>query len=175
MVTLMSDETYSTLPWRERPVEEARLFNPAFCGELIGRTIWEFHQSRQMALNMVLAFLVLPLTLHETTRQELPKMANAAFAGWVANHATLLAEFPARVRRLQPVSREALLFAIKHQVITLEADGFVPGTKPIRNNAKPEVTSNEVDGIRRAARLLGRWFAAQGTQTSILIGMGITP
>jgi hypothetical protein len=38
---LMADETRWSLAWAERPAEEARIFNPAFCGELIGRTVGE--------------------------------------------------------------------------------------------------------------------------------------
>lgn len=171
----MAVETHWDIPWGERSVEEARLFNPAFCGELVGRTVGEFHSSGQEALNLVLAFLVLPLTLHEPTRETLPKRADTAFAGWVANHAPLLAELPSRVMHLRPITREALLFAISHRVIALNTAGFVPGAKPIRNRSIPSVSSNEVNEIRRAARFLGRWFATHRTQTLILQGMGIAP
>ena len=171
----MADESHWNSPWRERSVEEARIFNPAFCGELIGRTIWEFHESKQEALNMVIAFIVLPLTLHWPTREALPRKANAAFSGWVANQAALLAELPLRAKLLKPVSREALLFAVSHRVIALNSTGLVPGTRPIRISSVPSVSTDEVDEIRRTARFLGRWFAAQRTQSLILQGMGVAP
>ena len=168
-------ETRWSLPWAARPAEEARIFNPAFCGELIGRTVYEYHSTRQAGLGMVAAFLVLPLTLHTPTRKALPRRANTAFAGWVAKHAPLLAELPERTRRLLPVSREALLFAVCHQLVTFENGGLVPGSARIRLRAQVSVSTDEVIAARRAARLLGRWFAGQGTQTSILQGMGVTP
>ena len=171
----MADETRWSLPWAERPAEEARIFNPAFCAELIGRSVGEYHRTRKTALNMVIAFLVLPLTLHRATREALPGRANTAFAGWVAEHAALLVELPGRARHLRPVSREALLFAVHHQLLALDTEGLLPGAKPVPRSARFAVTTDEVNAARSAAALLGRWFAAQRTQTSILQGMGIAP
>ena len=171
----MAADPHWTLPWAERSAEEARIFNPAFCGELIGRTVSEYHRTRQAALSMVIAFLVLPLTLHRRTREALPGRANTAFAGWVAEHAALLVELPERARDLRPVSREALLFAVRHQLLALDALGLLPGKRPVPRSARLAVSTDEVDSVRSAASLLGRWFAAQGTQTSILQGMGVVP
>ena len=171
----MALEARWSVPWAERPAEEARIFNPAFCGELIGRAVCEYHRTRQAALSMVAAFLVLPLTLHRPTREALPGRANTAFAGWVAEHAALLAELPERTRRLRPVSREALLFAVRHQFLAFEGGGLIPGANPIRLRARLAVSTDEVNLARSAAGLLGRWFAGQGTEISILQGMGVAP
>ena len=171
----MADEARWSLSWAERPAEEARIFNPAFCAELIGRTVGEYHRTRQAALNLVTAFLVLPLTLHGPTRELLPRRSNTAFAGWVAEHASLLVELPDRTRNLRPVSREALLFAVHHHLLALDAEGVLPGAKPVRRSARFAVSTDEVNAARSASGLLGRWFAAEGTQTSILRGMGVAP
>lgn len=171
----MADESRWTQPWTGRPPEEARIFNPAFCGELIGRTVCEYYRTRQAALSMAATFLVLPLTLHRTTREALPGRANTAFAGWIAENAALLAELPERARHLRPVSREALLFALLHQFLAFAGGGLVPGARPVRINAKLPVTTHEASAARTAAGLLGRWFAAQRTQGSILQGLGVAP
>ena len=171
----MADETRWRVPWTERPPEEARVFNPAFCGELIARTVSEYHRRQRATLSMVTVFLVLPLTLHRPTLDALPGRADTAFAGWIAEHAALLADLPERTRRLRPVSREALLFTLRHQVLALTDGGLLPGTRPVRRNARPAVTTDETDALRSAAGLLGRWFAGQRTQASILQGMGIAP
>jgi hypothetical protein len=171
----MADETRWSLTWAERPAEEARIFNPAFCGELIGRAVGEYHRTRQAALSIATAFLILPLTLHPPTRDALPGRANTAFAGWVADNAALLAGLPERARRLRPVSREALIFAFRHQLLALEGGALVPGAKPVRANARPAVSTDDVNAARSAAGLLGRWFATQNTQTSVLQGMGVAP
>jgi hypothetical protein len=171
----MATESRWSLTWAERPSEEASNFNPAFCGELIGRTVCEYYKAREAALNLATAFLVLPLTLHKPTRDALPGRANVAFAGWIAENNSLLAELPGRVNRLRPITREALLFAVRHRILAIREGGLVPGSKPIRLNAKPAFSTADVNEARGAAGLLGRWFANQGAQSSILQGMGVAP
>lgn len=171
----MEAETRWTLAWDERPPEEARNLNPAFCGELIGRSVCEFHKTRGVPLNLAISFLILPLSLHKATRDQLPGRANVAFAGWVADKNPLLGELPGRVNRLRPITREALLFSVGHQLLAIELGGLVPGAHPVRLNAKMTITTDDADEVRRAAGMLGRWFGNQGSQSAILQGMGVAP
>ena len=161
--------------WSERPVEEASNFNPAFCGELLCRTVGEYYKARRAPLNVAVAFVVLPLTLHKQTRDHLPGRANTAFAGWIADHNTLLAELPLRIERLRPVVREALLFTIRHSRLALRDGGLVPGGKPLSLSAKSDVSTDDTDEARSASHMLGRWFAAQGSQPALLQGFGVLP
>lgn len=171
----MANDTSWTLAWVDRPAEEARIFNPAFCSELIGRAAGGYYRARQEALSVTVAFLVLPLSLHRPTRELLPRKANTSFAGWIAEHGTSLAELPGRVKRLRPISREALLFALSHKLLAIEVGGFIPGAKINRFPSRFDLSTEDVDATRRAAGLLGRWFANQDAQISILKGMGVAP
>ena len=171
----MDAQSHWTLGWADRPSEEAKNLNPAFCGELIARTVGEFHKARRAPLNFATAFTILPLVLHKPTRDSLPGRANAVFAGWVAEHNPIVTELPDRAGRLWPISREALLFAIHHQLLMIEDGGLVPGGRPLRPTAKSAPTTDDVDEARSAAALLGRWFANQRSQPSVLQGLGITP
>jgi hypothetical protein len=168
-------ETRWNTAWAVRPPEEARNFNPAFCAELIARTVGEFHKARQKPLSIATAYLVLPLVLHKPTRDALPSRANAALGTWIAENNPMLAEFPRRANRVQSVSREALLFAIRHQVLKIQGGGLAPGDKPIRLSSRPTPSTDDVDEARAAAMLLGRWFAGQVTESAILQGLGVTP
>ncbi|MCB1467784.1 MAG: hypothetical protein KDK08_11715 [Rhizobiaceae bacterium] len=170
----MSDTRW-TLAWDERPAEEARNLNPAFCTELIARTVVEYHKARKSPLSVATAFLVVPLTLHKPTRTALPGRANTAFATWIATNNPLLAELPGRVNRLRPVSREALLFSIRYGLNALKDGGLVPGAKPIKLTARPATTTDDVNEARAAAALLGRWFGAQTSERAILQGFGVAP
>lgn len=161
--------------WAMRPSEEARNFNPAFCAELVARTVGEFHKNRQKPLNIATAYLVVPLVLHPSTREALPGRASAAFGTWVAENGPILAEFPARAKRMQAVSREAVLFAIRHRVLRVHEGGLIPGEMPIRLSARPAPSTDDVNSARAAAMLLGRWFAGQAMQSAILQGFGIAP
>jgi hypothetical protein len=161
--------------WSRRPEEEACNLNPAFCGELISRSTSEFHRLRGRPFNFGLAFVVLPIALHKRTRDELPGNASAAFLGWVAEHGPSLADLPDRIARLLPVTREALLFLVQHDVLKVQEGGLVPGNHPIRLTSKASPTTDDVDEARRAAALLGRWFAGQGLPSAILQGLGVKP
>ena len=164
-----------SLAWRDRPPEEAALLNPAFCGELIARTIKNYERIRAAAFPLPLGFVVLPLLLHPPTVAVLPGRANTTFATWSADNEALLAELPERTLRLRPISREALLFLAQHRALTVDAEGLRTGEKPMRLTAKAAATTSDVDDIRRAAGLLGRWFANQGAPVQILQTMGVTP
>jgi len=89
------------LAWSDRPVEEAALFNPAFCGELIARTVAGYQEARAAALPLALAFVVLPLTLHEPTRRILPGRSNTMLLTWAADRGPLIADLPNRVLALR--------------------------------------------------------------------------
>ena len=171
----MKTRTAWCQPWALRSAEEARIFNPAFCSELISRTVDEYHRTGKTPLSYMAAFLVLPLTLHKPTREVLPRRANTAFAGWVAEQAPLLVELPERTKRLQPISREALLFALRYELLSLDGAGLLPGANAFPRNVQLKVTTDEVTAVRSASALLGRWFARQGAQISVLRGLGITP
>lgn len=164
-----------SLAWRERPSEEAALLNPAFCGELIARTARDYERVRAAPLPLPLGFVVLPLVLHPPTLAALPGRANTTFATWSADNEAVLAELPERTLRLRPISREALLFLTQHGAMAIGPDGLRSGVRPMRLSATPVATTSEVDDIRRAAAMVGRWFANQGAPVQILQTMGVTP
>jgi hypothetical protein len=161
--------------WDERAREEAANLNPAFCGELIARAVSEYKRSRELPFPYALSFLLLPIALHKRTRELLPGNSSTAFVGWAAERKPQLAELPERVLRLMPVTREALLFSIQHQLIATEAGGLIPGKRKVGGRAKVSPSTEDADETRRAAALLGRWFAAQGSTSSIMQGFGVTP
>lgn len=169
----MAERSHWTLAWRERPPEEAAHFNPAFCGELLARTIYEYQRLRSAPLPLPLAFVVLPLTLHLATRRALPRKANTTFASWSAEHEAILVGVPDRVLRLRPVTREGLLFLSQLGAAAVGADGVSRGKKPLRLSTKPPFTTEDVDEARRTAGLLGRWFAYQPSSAAILQTMGV--
>jgi hypothetical protein len=169
----MAERSHWTLAWHERPPEEAAHFNPAFCGELLARTVHEYQRLRGAPLSLPLAFVVLPLTLHLGTRRALPRKSNTTFASWSAAHGPILVEVPDRVLRLRPITREGLLFLSQLGATVVAADGISQGPKPLRLSTRPPFSTEDVDEARRAAGLLGRWFAYQPAPAAILQTMGV--
>lgn len=163
------------LDWGHRPREEATLFNPAFCGEILCRSVSAIRQTADRPLTLPLAYLVLPLTLGARERSTLPGRADTSFQTWAPQQQVLLADLPDRVVRLRPITREALLFMVAHRALTLTAAGITVGTAPLKLTRKITTSTDEVAEIRAAAGLLGRWFGQQGGQLQLLQTMGIRP
>lgn len=170
----MSSSHWS-LVWSDRPAEEANNFNPAFCGELLSRSVAEYFKKTEQPMSVALAFLVLPLALHKGSRNQLPKVASTAFAGWIATHDNLVAELPLRMERLRPVVREAMIFSIRQSRLAVKGGGLVPGSSKLSSTAKAAINTDDTDQARSAAALLGRWFGGQGDASSVLQGFGVLP
>lgn len=169
----MAASTHYELQWRDRPQEEAAHFNPAFCGELLARAIKAFSQITGGAMPLAYAFLILPLVLHPGARKALPGRANTAFASWAGDNADTLSTLADRTLRLRPVSREALLFLVQIGALEIGPEGLRIGKHPLRLTAKPAATTDEVEDMRRAAAMLGRWFANQADSAAVLQTMGV--
>lgn len=168
-------DTSWELDWTTRPREEAALFNPAFCGEIIVRSAVSYLQAKPQGLSLPLAYLLLPLTLSAPLRDALPRRSDTTFVTWSGLNRVLLADLPDRVSALRPITREALLFMIQHQALKLTATGLIVGKSPLKLARKLPASTRETDKIRSAAATLGRWFAQQGAATQILQTMGIRP
>jgi hypothetical protein len=163
------------VPWAERAREEAANLNPAFCAELLARSVAEYTRLREIPFPFPLVFLLLPIALHKRTRDLLPGKSSTAFVGWIAENKPSLAEMPERVIRLMPVTREGLLFALQHHILRFESGGLVSGARRISPRARLDHTTEDSQEARGTAAMLGRWFAAQGSTSSIMQGFGITP
>ncbi|MFZ2997360.1 three component ABC system middle component [Sphingobium sp.] len=163
------------LGWDERPREEAALFNPAFCGEIIAQSVHAHFKTGKRPLSFPLAFTILPLALHPASRERLPSQSSTTLRTWAVNNDALLRPLSDRIARLRPITREALLFLIQLQALDLTPAGLIPGEKPIALTRKIKAGTAETDEIRRSARLLGRWFAAQNNPLLILQTLGLKP
>jgi hypothetical protein len=98
------------LPWADRAVEEATLFNPAFCATLLAEAAGEFMKKAGRPLPFSLTFLILPIVLHGGTRSALPGTTVTALLPWVQDHREQLVVFGVRVQRLRAITREAIMF-----------------------------------------------------------------
>jgi ABC-three component (ABC-3C) system Middle Component 3 len=164
------------LAWKDRPKEEANLFNPAFCGALICEFVAEFHKARRAYPSFALIFCALPIALYPKLRQELPSSVRTSLYSWIEEHAENLVGYSERARNFVPYAQEALRFTLDHAALE-----FVDGAnlKPAQNKAlfgrQLEQSTSEIRDIVLATRLLGRWFAAAGAPATVLSAWGIKP
>src|SRR5688572_8037778 len=110
------------LPWNQRPIEVANLFNPAFCALLFNQTVAAYQHSTKRGMDFPLAFIVLPIVLHKTTREALSTMATKLNV-WMQRHHEVRIGFAERTQNLMPITKEGLMFALQQDALQLDEKG----------------------------------------------------
>ena len=164
-------------PWATRVVEEANLFNPAFCATLLAKSTEEFSKKAHQAFPFALTFLMLPIVLHHGTRTALPGSTITSLLAWIQENREQVVSFSSRVQHLRGITREAILFGIQHGTLAMTNTGDLQvGTKRLSATDKRTglFTDEARDCVDRAG-FLGRWFAAAGTTATIYAAWGVAP
>jgi hypothetical protein len=163
--------------WNERVVEEANLFNPAFCAMLIAKACKDYSKKGPQPLSFPLAFLVLPLIVHPGTRAALPYSTMTSLISWTQEHQVDLVEFGTHTRHLLPYTREAIMFGLAHNILTLDESGGINIGKSYvaLTEKKTELFTHEVRDCLDRAGFVGRWFAGAGTASTIYSVLGVRP
>lgn len=161
------------LSWSERPFEIANLFNPAFCGLLLHDAIKAYSVRGSRDMPYLLTVVILPLVLHEATREKLPRTTATKFHSWIQTNPEILIGFADRIRRIDPYTREALVFGISHGAICLTDQGELSvaqlsGRGVFKSDSK-------VMEYRRSAEFIGRWLADVGHLPTLFTWFGIRP
>ena len=161
------------LPWEERPVELANLLNPAFCSLLLRDAVGGYQAQASQALPYPLAYLVLPIVLYPPARDALPRTTAALLHAWIEAHPVLQVHVADRVQRMLLYSREAILFALQHDLLRVNDDGgLANGARRIND---PYLSQTEPAICRKAAGLVGRWFGKVADASFILVIWGLKP
>lgn len=159
------------LPWSERPVEVANLFNPAFCALLLRRTIDAYHHSVKNGMDFPLAFIVLPIVLHKATREVLPTISTKLNV-WMQRHHEMRIGFAERTQNLVPITREGLMFALQQGALQLDETGaLIPGAVKLEKHSVDAASETAI--CLKKAEFIGRWFAEAGNAVTILTAWGI--
>lgn len=162
--------------WRERPRDQANLFNPAFLAVLIERCSYGHRERSGQGIRWPLIFIALPAVLHKETREALPKAVTSSMASWTGSHPLLVAALPERARALEPYVREALLFALTHGLVRFEDDrllscnlGRPPEDHPWRG------PTDDFRSCATKAAFFGRWCAVSGLPATVFALWGVRP
>lgn len=148
------------------------LFNPAFLASLIGAAAAAHRTDHEAPLPLALGYLVAPMILHPPTRQALPRRVNARLAIWADENQLLRAELRWRAPQLTAVTRRALRFGIRHDLLLLSRNGIGDGARIAR---LPTPREGEAAECWAAAELLGRWLPRAGPSTTVLALLGVRP
>jgi len=164
-----------TKNWEDRSVITANLLNPAFCGEVIRRTVTSFNENEKgLAMPFVLTFLILPIVLHKRTRQKMPVKSTTYFHSWVEENEAVFIGFADRAKQMMPFTREAISFMMVQEALTVDQEGLVYAARYRKATPKGQNT-DEINEIYKKAELLGKWLRLTGNPQTIFMFLKIRP
>lgn len=165
--------------WQERTHEERNLLNPAFCSALLwhaAKGASENSNSLRTSLSFNEAFLILPLVLHQNTRESLPIRVSSSFPVWISASPLIVASLPERAKSLVPYTREAIAFGGSGGILRIEGQEIKILPEQASNiRATMRRTSFEVQQCMKKAEFLGKWFAHTGSPETIFTLLGVRP
>lgn len=163
-------------PWKERPIEIANLFNPAFCSSILNASVLGYNKVNNKDMPLPILFMILPIILHDPTRNALPNRVTKSLATWIKENNSIRILFYQRVLSLKPFTEEALMFSILHGWLRISEEGnlrSIKNEKSIDNILKK--TEGDLNSYIRHSKFLGRWFASIDAPQTIMALWGIRP
>jgi hypothetical protein len=160
-------------PWRERPFEVRNLFNPAFCGLVLLRSLQGYEEEDPSGMPFSLSLLVLPLCLHKESREVLAGNSRTYLLKTIEKYPQILAGFAERAGSLLPYTLEALGFSMQHDSFTVSQRGKLQTVdKAVRKSVSGTEESVQ---CQRVARMVGKGFARIGDRVTIYTTLGVRP
>ena len=160
-----------------RPVEEAHLLNPAFMSSLA----FEFSRSFYNAKRVVVPLSLLPIAgsavLHAPTRDRLPRKTVTKLSSWMIENQDIRIGFAERTQGLLPYIRAGVRFGLNANALHLQDFSHLAhrGRKGGYPESVLEASTADIRHIVERTRFLGRWFAASGSEATILAIWGVQP
>lgn len=168
----------SVTAWRDQPVEQARILNPAFLGALLVAIADGYQAEAQdkSGLPYALSYLALPVVLHKPTRDVLPGSIKTSMVAWLSVNASAQVGIADRAAALVPLVRDAIMVAARGNLVTLHSGRInaVAMPKMLRSYGEQSGSSEVRDCLSRA-RFVGRWFALAGDFTTVMALWGVRP
>ncbi len=157
--------------WSSRPFEERNLFNPAFCAVVLAAAIREYERVTGKPMPYSLTLLVLPMCLHQASREEILKNKRLSVLRVFALRPDLLVDFAERARAFVQYATEAFALLASKDCIKVFDDGGV-SIVPRRVSARA-LNTNDAERCRAAATVLGRDFAQINDRVTVYTSLSI--
>jgi len=160
--------------WEKRPFEIANLFNPAFCSLLLRESAAGFMKENNEGMPFPLTAFILPLVLHKTTRELMPKTISTKLHVWLKDNEEVRIDFTKRTRQFVSLTKEAVIFGMQGKMIMIDKNGSLI---PVKRKFKKLSWANDSEPAvcRKKSHFLGRWFAHSGDISTIYAMWGIQP
>lgn len=161
--------------WSDRPVEQARLLNPAFLAALIWSCAEGYCSINQQGMPYPLSFVAMPVILHKSTREGLPRSVRTSLAAWLGENPQVHVRFTERASTLVPLVKEGMLFGTNGQLLGISSSRIIAAARPRLTSGFLREATNEVNDCMAKAKFVGKWFASSGDYTTVMALLGVTP
>jgi hypothetical protein len=159
--------------WDQRPFEVRNLFNPAFCGVTLFRSLQAFEEENSEGMPFSLSMLILPLCLHKSTREVIAQSSRRRLLRTIEENPQILVGFANRTRTLIPFMFEALGLLMERDCFTVSDKGHL---HTLEKRVRKSVTGTEESiACQKVAKIIGREFALVADRVTIYTSFGIRP
>jgi hypothetical protein len=152
--------------------DEEALFNPVFVAALIAVGADAHRVSLRRNLPLELAVLLPLLTLPAEVRRLLPGSVRPYLNTWLDANPSVRPTLTRLAPAHAPLTRRALRFGVRHDLLNLEPDGLAPGPALKAVRASSDASVREV--FDKAA-LVARWLPRTGPPASVYNTLGLRP
>ncbi len=160
-------------PWDQRPRELRTLLNPAFCGLLIARAVIAYEEKCGKPMPYSLVLLVLPISLHPSTRDIFNSKPRAYLTTISSDHPEIQIGLAERTRGLMPYCMEALSYLSERNLIEVSGQGGISvDPSKVRKASKG---TEDTKSCQAAAKSVGKKFAETGDRTTVYTSLGVRP
>ena len=70
-----------------------------------------------------LAFMILPIVLHKSTREKLPRSQRKQLTEWIQENVSCKISFSERVISLRNYTQESIAFGLSHEWLSIDSEG----------------------------------------------------
>lgn len=157
----------------DRPREVRTLFNPAFCGLVIARGVDGFSGVSGRPMPFSLSLLILPLCLHQRTREVFKAGTRSYFTKILEDHPEIRIDLAERTKGLFPYAMEAFAYLANSGAIEIEKTGAI---SLVNGKVRQAISgTQDTKDCQTVARSLGRKFAQIGDRVTVFTSLGIRP
>lgn len=162
--------------WTMRSSEERGLISPSFSALLLWHAAQGHAGDAGVALPFEPTFLVLPMVLHQRTRDSLPLSVTTSLSVWLDEHPLARACIVDGSRKLVPFTKEALSFGGLHGFLLL-GKGLLEANFDWKKKVTTylKTSTDEVRVCAKRAEFVGRWFSKAGDAATVMALIGVRP
>lgn len=159
--------------WDQRPFEIRNLFNPAFCGLVLFRSIQGYEEEDVRGMPFSLTLLVLPLCLHKDSREIIASNNRNYLLRIAEKSPQIQVGFSDRATAMLPYAMEGLGLLMERGCIAVSDNGRIQSIAD--RVRKTIVGTDETKSCQRVARFVGKEFARIGDRATVYTTFGIRP